>query len=100
MIKRDMKRTTMAPVHPGEVLREEFLRPGKVTQTALAAHLKTSLQRVNEIVSGKRSITAETAWLLAEAFGTTPQFWLNLQTHYDLATSRPTYHVKPMLAEG
>jgi antitoxin HigA-1 len=96
MIKRDMNRVSAAPVHPGEVLAEEFLRPLDVTQTELAKHLRTSLQRVNEITNGKRSVTAKTAWLLSEAFGTTPQFWINLQTQYDLATSRPDYHVKPI----
>ncbi len=77
------------PVHPGEVLVEEFLGPLGVTQVALAKHLGVSVQRVNELVRGKRGITAETAWLLAQAFGTTPQFWLNLQIAHDLSKQRP-----------
>ena len=77
------------PTHPGEVLAEEFLAPLGVTQVELAAHIGVPVQRVNEIVRGKRGITPETAWLLAEAFETTPQFWLNLQSAYDLAGSKP-----------
>jgi antitoxin HigA-1 len=76
--------------HPGEVLAEEFLRPLDVTQTRLAEHLSIPVQRVNEIVKGKRGITADTAWKLAYAFGTSPEFWINLQSAYDLSTSRPT----------
>jgi addiction module HigA family antidote len=81
------------PVHPGEILAEEFLRPLGISQAALARHLQISLVRVNELVKGKRGVTAATAWLLAGAFGTTPQFWVNLQANYDLATSRPAHHV-------
>lgn len=77
------------PSHPGEILREEFLRPVKLTQVALARHIGVPIQRVNQIVSGKRGITPETAWLLSRAFGTTPEFWVNLQVAYDLARSRP-----------
>lgn len=85
------------PTHPGEVLLEEFLEPMGITQVALAAHLQIPLQRVNEIVRGKRGVTPETAWLLAEAFGTTPQFWLNLQMNYDLARSRPKRRVEQLI---
>lgn len=72
------------PTHPGEVLQEEFLVPLGLTRVALASHLGISVQRINEIVRGKRGITPETAWLLAQAFGTTPELWANLQTNYDL----------------
>ena len=72
------------PSHPGEILIEEFLKPGGITQSHLAEHLGIPLQRVNEIVRGKRGISADTAWLLSQAFGTTPEFWLNLQANYDL----------------
>ena len=82
------------PSHPGEILMEEFLRPAGVTQSRLAEHLGIPVQRVNEIVKGKRGITAETAWLLSESFGTSPQFWINLQTNYDLAVARPARHVR------
>ena len=60
------------PTHPGEVLNEEFLKPLGLTQVALAAHLGVPVQRINELVRGKRGVTPETAWLLAGAFGTTP----------------------------
>lgn len=81
------------PVHPGEILLEEFLRPLELSQARLARHLGISLVRVNELVNGKRGVTAETAWLLSEAFGTSPQFWINLQSNYDLGISKPTRHV-------
>jgi addiction module HigA family antidote len=77
------------PTHPGEVLREEFLEPMEIPQTVLADKLNIPVQRINEIVNGKRGITAETAWLFAGAFGTTPEFWTNLQANYDLARARP-----------
>jgi len=77
------------PTHPGEILLEEFLTPLGFSQVALARHIGVPVPRVNEIVRGKRGITPETAWLFAEAFGTSPEFWLNLQTNYDLVRFRP-----------
>lgn len=77
------------PTHPGEILHEEFLEPLGLTQVALARHLGISVQRVNELIRGKRGITPETAWLLSQALGTTPEFWINLQTSHDLALRRP-----------
>lgn len=77
------------PTHPGEILLEEFLRPLGLSQVALARHIGVPVQRVNEIVSGKRGVTSESAWLLASAFGTTPEFWVNAQSAYDLARSKP-----------
>jgi addiction module HigA family antidote len=71
-------------VHPGEVLREEFLIPLGMTGHALAMELKVAAPRVNEIVRERRAVTPETALRLARYFGTTAQFWLNLQTSYDL----------------
>ncbi len=84
------------PTHPGVVLEEAFLIPLALTQVALAKHLGVSTQRINELVRGKRGVTPETAWLLAGAFGTTPQFWLNLQNNYDLATNRPKQIIQPL----
>jgi addiction module HigA family antidote len=81
------------PAHPGEILLEEFLNPLRLTQVSFAAHIGVPVQRVNEIVRGKRGITPESAWLFAEALGTTPEFWLNLQTNYDLVRSRPRRQV-------
>lgn len=77
------------PTHPGEILLEEFLEPLGLTQVAFAAHLGVPTQRINEIVRGKRGVTPDTAWLLAQALGTTPEFWLNLQMQHDLALNRP-----------
>lgn len=86
------------PTHPGEILSEEFLGPLGITQVALADHLGVPVQRVNELVRGKRGVTPETAWLLAGAFDTTPEFWLNLQTNHDLARTRPHHTIHPLAA--
>lgn len=82
------------PHHPGVILLEEFLEPLGITQKAFAAHIGVPLQRVNEIVRGRRGISPETAWLFAEALGTTADFWMALQTQHDLAGSRPARSVK------
>ena len=79
-----MARDKLHPVHPGEVLLEEFLKPMKISQNRLALDIGVNARRINEIVLGKRSITADTALRLARYFGTSPQFWLGLQTDYDL----------------
>jgi addiction module HigA family antidote len=84
------------PTHPGEILLEEFLKPLELTQVALAKHLGIPTQRINEIVRGKRGVTPETAWLFAQALGTTPQFWLNLQIQHDLAVNRPQRQIEPL----
>ncbi|MDZ4832038.1 MAG: HigA family addiction module antitoxin [Phycisphaerae bacterium] len=86
------------PTHPGEILLEEFLKPLGVTQVAFAEHIGVPLQRVNEIIRRKRGVTAETAWLLSRALGTTPQLWLNLQSNYDLAVNRPRRSIKRLRA--
>jgi addiction module HigA family antidote len=76
------------PVHPGEVLLEEFLEPLGVTQHRLAVEIRVPPRRINEIVHGKRRITADTALRLARFFDTTDRFWLNLQTRYDLEVEK------------
>ena len=76
--------STIAPIHPGEVLLEDFLTPLDVTQHHLAISIGVPPRRINEIVHGKRRITADTALRLARYFATTDRFWLNLQTRYDL----------------
>ena len=88
------------PTHPGEILLEELLEPLGVTQVAFARHIGAPVQRVNEIVRGKRGVTPETAWLLSQALGTTPEFWLNLQTAHDLARVRPHVQVEPLAKTG
>jgi addiction module HigA family antidote len=74
----------LAPVHPGEILWEEFLKPLGLSQTRLGRDLGVSPRRINEIVHGKRSVTADTALRLSRYFGTSPEFWLGLQADYDL----------------
>lgn len=74
----------LAPIHPGEILLEEFLKPLGMSQYRLAKDINVSPRRINEIVHGKRSISADTALRLARYFETTDRFWLNLQTRYDL----------------
>ena len=78
------------PTHPGEILLEEFLKPSGITRVTLAKHMGVSVQRVNELVGGKCGITGEIAWLLSNAFGTTPEFWMNMQSGYDFAPNRLT----------
>ncbi len=79
-----MPATTMPPIHPGELLLEEFLEPLALSQYRLAKDISVPPRRINEIVHGKRSISADTALRLSRYFGTTDRFWLNLQTRYDL----------------
>lgn len=79
---------TMEPIHPGEVLYEDFIVPLGVTQHHLAVSILVPPRRINEIVHGKRRITADTALRLARYFGTSERFWLNLQSRYDLEIER------------
>ncbi len=79
-----MTKKKLPPVHPGEVLLEEFLKPMSLSQNRLALSIGVHPRRINEIVLRKRRITAETALRLARYFGTSPQFWLGLQSDYDL----------------
>ncbi len=79
---------TMPPIHPGEVLMEEYLEPLGVTQHRLAVAIGVPPRRINEIVHGKRRITADTALRMARYFGTSERFWMNLQGRYDLEVER------------
>lgn len=79
-----MTNKALAPIHPGEVLLEEFLKPLNLSQNRLALSMGVHPRRINEIVLGKRRVTAESALRLARYFDTTPQFWLGLQADYDL----------------
>lgn len=76
------------PIHPGEVLREEFLEPMGMSQREFAVKIRVTHTRLNQIVNEKRSITADTALRLSKALGTTPEFWMNLQARYDLDQTR------------
>jgi addiction module HigA family antidote len=80
--------TGRQPTHPGEMLREEFLEPLNLTQKQLADSIQVPFQRINEIVSGKRGVTPSTALRLAKYFGTSPDFWLNLQIKFDLYSAQ------------
>jgi len=82
MVKR------MEPIHPGEILLEEFLLPLQISQYRLAKDVSVPPRRINEIVHGKRAITADTALRLARYFGTSERFWLNLQVRYDLEVEK------------
>lgn len=72
------------PIHPGEVLMEDFIEGFGITQNKLAVSIGVPPRRINEIVHGKRGVTADTALRLAKYFGTSAEFWINLQTHYEL----------------
>ena len=83
-----MKTNKLAPIHPGEILREEFMKPHGLSQNALARALNVPPRRINEIVLEKRGITADTALRLARYFGTTAELWTGLQADYDLRLVR------------
>jgi antitoxin HigA-1 len=85
-----MAEKTLHPVHPGEILLEEYLKPLGISQNKLARDLGVPAQRINDIVRQNRSITVDTALRLARYFRTTPQFWLNLQMRYDLEMAKDT----------
>ena len=79
------------PVHPGEILLEDYLKPLGISQNQLAQSMRVPPNRINEIVKGKRAVTAETALRLARAIGTSPDFWLNLQMFYDLRVAKDNF---------
>jgi addiction module HigA family antidote len=91
----------MPPIHPGEVLAEEYLAPLGITQHKLAVEIRVPPRRINEIVHGNRRITADTALRLARYFGTSERFWLNLQSRYDIEIERSRLgpaldHIRPL----
>ena len=83
-----MARKAHAPIHPGEILLEEFLEPMELSQYRLAKDISVPARRINEIVHGKRGITADTALRLARYFGTSERFWMNLQIRHDLEVEK------------
>ena len=87
-----MKNKKLPPIHPGEILIEEFLKPMGISQYRLAKDISVPPRRINEIVHGKRAITADTALRLGRFFAMSPQFWLNLQTRYDLEVTEDQLH--------
>ena len=90
--------TNRTTTHPGEILLLEFLEPMEVSQSKFARHLGVPIQRINELVKGKRGITPETAWLLSASLGTTPEFWMNLQVNYELTSLDPPKGIKRLVA--
>ena len=88
------------PTHPGEILLEEFLKPLGITQVAFAERIGVPVQRIDELVRAKRGVSPDTAWLLSQALDTTPQFWVNLQANFDLATNRPKKRVRKLRRAG
>ena len=85
-----MTEKTLPPIHPGEILREDFMIPLGLSSNALAKHLGVTAARINEIANGRRGISADTALRLARYFKTTPEFWMNMQKHFELETARRT----------
>jgi len=92
-----MKKHYLKPVHPGEILLEEFLNPMNLSQNRLALDIRVPARRINEIVHGKRRITADTALRLAQFFGNSAQFWLGLQMDYDLDVAK--LHIGPQIEQ-
>lgn len=84
------KRRTIPPIHPGETLRADFIKPLGLTANRLAINLRVPAARIGEIVNGRRAITADTALRLARYFGMSPQFWIHLQANYDLEMAQDT----------
>lgn len=101
-----MTKKTVPPIHPGEILREEFLLPMGVSQYRLAKEIGVPARRINEIVHGKRAVSADTALRLSRYFGTSERFWINLQGRYDievekdLLADRLDHEVRPRVAAG
>jgi addiction module HigA family antidote len=85
--KQDLAPNKLPPIHPGEILNEEFLRPLQITQYRLAKAIGVDARRIHAIVHGQRAITAETALLLSRFFGNSAEFWMGLQSQYDLETA-------------
>lgn len=83
-----MTKQKLQPIHPGEILMEEFLKPMEISQYKLAKDISVPARRINEIVQGKRSVTPDTALRLSRYFGLSERFWINLQARYDLETEK------------
>jgi len=92
----------LSPIHPGEILKEEYLVPLELSANAFAKILSVPANRITRIINGSTSVTAETALMLAKALQTSPEFWMNLQSRYDLLSAQdksgPLEHIKPVVA--
>ncbi|KAF0147968.1 MAG: plasmid maintenance system antidote protein [Ignavibacteria bacterium] len=93
-------KTKIEPIHPGEILAEEFLKPMNISQLSLSQELKISLQTINQIILGKRAITAGTSLLLGKYFGLSESYWLNLQIRYDIEMAKDTYKERLKAIKG
>lgn len=93
-------KTKIDPMHPGEILAEEFLEPMNIPQISLSQELKISLQTINQIILGKRAITAGTSLLLGKYFGLSESYWLNLQIRFDIEMARDTYKERLKAIKG
>lgn len=85
--------TTIEPIHPGEILHADFLEPMEISANKLAKHIQVPTNRVTSIINGQRGISGDTAIRFSYAFGTTPEFWMNLQSHYDLECAKDAANV-------
>lgn len=85
-----MRKEKIAPIHPGEILQEDFLKPLGISQYRLAKDISVPPRRINEIVHGKRAVSADTALRLSKYFGTSERFWMNIQVKYDLEVEKDT----------
>ena len=85
-----MRKEKLAPIHPGEILQEDFLKPLGISQYRLAKDISVPPIRINEIVHGKRAVSADTALRLSKYFGTSERFWMNVQVKYDLEVEKDT----------
>ncbi len=90
--------TNRTTTHPGQILLLEYLEPLGISQAEFARHLGVPVQRINELIRGKRGVTPETAWLLSASLGTTPEFWMNLQVGYELTSVDPPKGIKRLVA--
>lgn len=93
--------TIIEPIAPGEILAAEFLEPMEMSARALAEHIDVPANRITEIIKGRRGVTGDTALRLSKALGTTPEFWVNLQAHFDLERARDEIgdlQIKPLVA--
>jgi len=101
MSKSSITTDRIPPIHPGEVLKEDFMIPLGLSANALARHVGVPPNRISAIVAGRRGVTGDTALRLAAAFGVSPQFWLNLQSHWELESARdatPGLNIPPVAA--
>lgn len=93
--------TTIKPIHPGEILSQDFMDPMGISANRLAKHINVPPNRITAVINGQRSVTGDTALRLSRAFGTSPDFWINLQSHFDLECAKDYTEIDfESIAEG